>query len=231
MRRLERLMAISETLRRSSPRPVSASRLADEFGVTSRTIERDLAALRSAGLPLYSESGRRGGAVSLDQMGNVVVTLHPNEVMALLTAVQAAGQSMPFADSGATAVARILDALPAQTRLMTEQLRDRTRALDESEDPIGRRARRSIEEGVRRHVVVNIGYRDREGVETRRAVDPVGFLRHTDGWYLIAWCHLRDAGRIFRLDRITSANLTRRACVEHDVDDTLGWVPDRVSRP
>lgn len=169
--------------------------------------------------------------MSLDQMGDVVVTLHPNEVMALLTAVQAAGPSMPFADSGATAVTRILDALPAQTRLMTEQLRDRTRALDASDDPIGRRARRSIEEAVRRQVVVNIGYRDREGAETQRSVDPVGFLRHVDGWYLIAWCHLRDAGRIFRFDRITTANLTRRACAERDVDATLGWVPDRVSRP
>lgn len=231
MQRLERLMAISETLRRAAPHPVSARRLADEFGVTSRTIERDLAALRSAGLPLYSESGRRGGAVSLDQMGNVVVTLNPNEVMALLTAVQAAGHSMPFADSGVTAVNRVLEALPAQTRVMTEQLRDRTRTVDEAGDPVTRGVRRSIEEAVRRQVVINIGYRDRDGGETQRSVDPVGFLRHTDGWYLIAWCHLRAAGRIFRFDRITRANLTRRPCPVRDVDATLGWVPHRVTRP
>ncbi len=199
--------------------------------MTSRTIERDLAALRSAGLPLYSEAGRHGGAVSLDQAGNVVVTLNPNEVMALLTAVQAAGQSMPFADSGGTAVNRILDAMAPQTRLMTEQLRDRTRTVDELTDPASRRVRRSIEEGVRRQVVVNIDYRDREDVATRRSVDPVGFLRHTDGWYLIGWCHLREAGRIFRFDRITRANLTRTPCVSHDVDATLGWVPESVSRP
>lgn len=224
-------MAISETLRRAAPRPVSSRRLAEEFGVTSRTIERDLASLKSSGVPLYSESGRRGGAVSLDRMGNVVVTLHPGEVMALLTAVQVAGPSMPFADSGATAVNRILDALPSQTRVMTEQLRDRTRTLDEPADPVGRRVRRSVEEAVRRQVVVNIDYRDRDGDETQRSVDPVGFLRHVDGWYLIAWCHLRDAGRIFRLDRIARATLTRRACAGHDVDATLGWVPASVSRP
>lgn len=164
-------------------------------------------------------------------MGNVVVTLTPSEVMALLTAVRAAGQSMPFADSGATAVNRVLEALPTQTRVMTEQLRDRTRTLDESNDPVSRRVRRSIEEAVRRQVVVNIEYRDRDGDETQRSVDPVGFLRHTDGWYLVAWCHLRDAGRIFRFDRIIRANLTRRPCPIRDVDATLGWVPDQVSRP
>lgn len=224
-------MAISETLRRSAPRPVSSRRLAVEFGVTSRTIERDLASLKSAGVPLYSESGRHGGAVSLDAVGNVVVALKPSEVMALLTAIQAADRSMPFADSGTTAVNRILDALPPETRLMTEQLRDRTRTLDDTDGPVSPRVRRSIEEAVRRQVVVNIEYRDREGAETRRAVDPVGFLRHTDGWFLIAWCHLRQAGRLFRLDRIVRANLTRRACDAHDVDGTLGWVPDEVRRP
>ena len=239
MQRLERLVAIGEWLRRAAPHPVSARRLAEEFAVTPRTIERDLAALRAAGVPLYSESGRLGGAVSLDQAGNVVVTLSPSEVMALLTAVQAAGRSMPFADSGATAVGRILDALPSETRVMTEQLRDRTRTIDEAEhsieDPsegrVGRRVRSSIEEAVRRQVVVNIGYRDRNGVETQRSVDPVGFLRHTDGWYLIGWCHLRSAGRIFRFDRIVRANTTRRPCDAHDVDATLGWVPAAVRRP
>lgn len=91
MQRLERLVAIAETLRRSAPRPLSARRMADEFGVTSRTIERDLAALRAAGVPLYAETGRNGGSVSLDRLGNAVVTLSASEAMALLTAVTAAG--------------------------------------------------------------------------------------------------------------------------------------------
>jgi len=231
MQRLERLMAINEMLRRAAPRPVSSRRLAAEFGVTSRTIERDVASLKAAGIPLYSEAGRHGGAVSLDELGNVVVTLKPSEVMALLTAVQAAGRSMPFADSGAAAVNRILDSLPSETRVMTEQLRDRTRTLDDADGPASRRARRSIEEAVRRQIVVNIEYQDRAGVETQRAVDPVGFLRHTEGWFLIGWCHLREAGRLFRLDRIIRANLTRKACDARDVDATLGWVPNEVRRP
>ncbi len=197
----------------------------------SEFLERDLAALRSSGLPLYSEVGRNGGAVSLDQMGNVMVTLNPSEVMALLTAVQAAGPSMPFADSGATAVNRILDSLPSQTRVMTEQLRDRTRTHEDVGDPVRRRVRRSVEEAVRRQVVVNLDYEDRDGNETTRAVDAVGFVRQPDGWFLIGWCHVREAGRMFRLDRITRANLTRRPCAHHDVDATLGWVPAGTRRP
>ena len=224
-------MAISEALRRAAPRPVSARRLAEDFGVTRRTIERDLVALREAGLPLYAERGRNGGAVSVDQMANVLVTLTPNQVLALLTAVTAAGEAMPFADAGASAVNRILDALPDTTRVATEELRSRVRSREEPLSALTRRVRRTLETAVQRQVVVNLRYRDRHETVTRRSVDAVGFLRHTEGWYLIGWCHEREAGRLFRLDRVEAANLTRRPAASHDVDETLGWVPDTVARP
>jgi predicted DNA-binding transcriptional regulator YafY len=47
MRRLERLYAITEEIRRHEPASVSAGWLADRFGVSRRTVERDLAALRN----------------------------------------------------------------------------------------------------------------------------------------------------------------------------------------
>ena len=153
--------------------------------MSPRTIERDLAALRSAGVPLYSEPGRRGGTVSLEELGDVVVTLSPDEAAALLVATVAAGPSMPFADAGSSAVKRILDALPAATREATERLRDRTRTREEPAAAAGRRVRRTIESALRRELVVNIRYRDREGRVTERGVDAVGFLRRVGGWYLI----------------------------------------------
>jgi len=231
MQRLERLMAITETLRRTAPRPVSARKLAEEFGVTIRTIERDLNALRAAGVPLYSETGRKGGSVSLDQMGSVVVTLSPTEVMALLTAVTSAGDSMPYADSGANATKRLLDALPTDTRVAVERLRERTLSVEEQIEPASKRVRRTIESAVQRGVVVNIHYIDLNGNATQRSVDAVGFLRHTKGWYLIGWCHLREAGRLFHLNQIKRAYLTKRIAESRDVDLTLGWIPGDVERP
>ena len=231
MQRLERLVAITETLRRSAPRSVSARVLADEFGVTTRTIERDLGALRSAGVPLYAEAGRNGGAVSLDQLGSVVVTLSPTEVMALLTAVTTAGAAMPYADSGANAIKRLLDALPATTRVATERLRERTLSLEEPIEPASKRVRRTIEAAVLRGVVVNICYEDLNGEMTQRSVDAVGFLRHTAGWHLIEWCHLREVGRLFHINQIKRAHLTRKLTEPHEVDVTLGWVPGDIAHP
>ncbi len=229
MNRLERLHAITEMLRRSAPRPLSSAVLAERFDVSQRTIERDLAALREAGVPLYAELGRSGGQVTLDQQGASVLTLSAAEVSALLVALAAAGPQLPFGDAGASAANRLLDSLGPITRVGVEELRSRVRVRQRP--TTARRARRTVEEGVRRGVVVNLDYVDAHGVATTRSVDPVGFFDSAEGWALIAWCHLRADGRLFRLDRIRSARLTTRPAVRHDVDETLGWVPDEVAVP
>lgn len=230
MNRLERLYAINEAIRRRSPQPVSAALLASNLGVSRRTIERDLVSLRAAGVPLYSEHGRTGGQISLDQPGPVVVTLTAPEVTALLVALAAAGADMPFAESGASATTRLLDGLGTSTRMNVEQLRGRVRARASSA-LVDKRTRHTIQEAVRRAVVVNLDYVDANGTDTARAVEAHGFYHGGDGWYLIAWCQLRDAGRIFRLDRIQSARITRRRIVPRDLDETLGWVPDEMAAP
>lgn len=231
MQRLERLFAIRDALRRAAPAKVSAAALSEEFGVSRRTIERDLASLRAAGVPLYAERGRAGGQVSLDRMGNVVVLLTPNQVTALLVSVAGGGENFPFADSAGEAVKHLLDGLPPTTRVAVEDLRDRVRAAAPASDPVNRRIRRTVETAVQRNVILNIEYLDQSDQRSKRSVDPVGFYQGTDGWYLIGWCHLRDAGRIFRLDRIQAANLTTRPAETHDVDRTLGWTPAELRTP
>ncbi len=231
MNRLERLYAINEAIRRRAPEPVSAARLAVEFGVSRRTVERDLAALRSAGVPLYAERGRSGGQLQLDRPGQVVLALSTAEVSALLIALAAAGDDMPFLDDGLSATNRLLDGLPGSVRVAVDGLRGRVRAAASDDRPVNPRIRRTIEEGVRRSVVVNIDYLDRNGTATSRSVEAVGFYQGGDGWYLIGWCLLRDGGRIFRLDRIRSARLTRRRIGERSVDDVLGWVPRSMVTP
>lgn len=239
MQRLERLFAINDTLRRAAPGRVSAAALAREFGVSSRTIERDLASLRAAGVPLYAERGRTGGQIRLDQIGSVVVSLSPREVTALLVAVTAATEDMPYREAATEATKRLLDGLGPETRLGVEELRSRIRSSipdDEADGEnrgtaVSRRVKRSVETAVQRGVVLNITYRDGSGAETERSVDPVGFYQGPTAWHLIGWCHLRTAGRIFRLNRITSARLTRQPAASHDVADTLGWIPTPVRSP
>lgn len=230
MKRLERLYAIHEELRRRAPVPVSAARLAEEFGVTRRTIERDLDALRSSGVPVDADVGRTGGYRLERTRGSVVFSLGPEEVVALLLATKVA-EGMPFGDAATIATKRLLDALPAPTRVGVEELRDRLRAVLPDAPRARPAVQRAVEEAVRDRRVVRLRYVDRNGEVSSRAVEAHGFTGAPDGWYLIGWCRLRRGGRIFRLDRIQRATVTREHAPWRDVDEVLGWVPQQIARP
>lgn len=211
-------------------------------------------------MPLYGERGRTGGQRSvapmagLDRSGGVVLTLTTPEVAALVIAMAAAGEDMPFSEDGRTATARLLDSLADNTRIAVEELRGRIRTaahpdseagVDSNSDPApdsdidsdlgttkpNLRVRRTLEEAVRRGVVVNIEYVDRNGTTTSRSVEAVGFYQGNDGWYLIGWCQLRKGGRIFHTGRVAKARLTRSPIGDRDVDETLGWVPQELTSP
>jgi predicted DNA-binding transcriptional regulator YafY len=231
------MYAVAEEVRRRSPAPVSAAALAERFGVSRRTIERDLASLADAGVPLYALVGRGGGHV-IEGRGQVGLTLSGEEVVALVLAVGAA-QGSPYADAALAATSRLLDVLPAAQQEEAAALRSRIRVLVPSASDAGaappsavaHRVLAVIEEGVRVGGVVRLTYTDGDGRVSTRAVEASGFLASNGHWYLVAWCRLRDAGRVFRLDRISRATLTRERTPPRDLDDVLGWVPGDLEVP
>src|SRR3954464_913570 len=84
MRRRERLFAIAEHLR-GRRLGVTAEALAERFGVTIRTIYRDLDSLRAAELPVKADRGR-GGGYALDRAYTLPpVNFTPREAALLVT--------------------------------------------------------------------------------------------------------------------------------------------------
>lgn len=227
VKRAERLHAISQRVRRAGSEVVSASQLAVEFEVSRRTIERDLESLRAAGVPLYGQMGRRGGTGSLERSGRRTIALDDAQIVGLLIALHAA-EGSPYLGSAKSAVADLTEALDAPAREAVLALCGRLR-LNASTASVDQRVRSVIEDTVRDQVVVSLRYTDREGVATKRVVDPVAFLGVDGGWALIGWCHTRQAGRLFRLDRVTAATATKRPAVVRDVDEVLGWVPHELT--
>jgi len=56
--------------------------------------------------------------------------------------------------------------------------------------------------------MVHLGYRNVNGTETQRHVDPIKLVNYQGRWYLLGWCHLRRDRRMFHLSRISSLELT-----------------------
>ena len=124
MKRAERLHALSEMLRRNGSRGSSAERLAREFGVSVRTVKRDLYALERSGAPIWSRPGPGGGYGLSLSASLPPVTLSPAQAVALLAAVSAAPDA-PYADLAAAGVQKFLDVLDPRTRARAYELAGR----------------------------------------------------------------------------------------------------------
>lgn len=216
MKRVERLHALSEMLRRSGARGVSAERLASEFEVSVRTVKRDLDALENSGAPIWSRPGPGGGYGLAIGASLPPVSLSPAQAVALMAAVSAAPDA-PYADLAAAGIQKILDVLDPKTRARADELAHRVwvNALPSS----SRAIKSALEEAMAEQRVIRIRYTSRDETTTTRDVEPVLFASTNGQWYLVGWCRLRNAMRWFTVSRIERASVTKTACGGHTIHE------------
>ena len=78
-----------------------------------------------------------------------------------------------------------------------------------------------IRESVGNGVQLEFDYLNSQGQAERRRVDPLRVESVDADWYLRGWCHLREAVRTFRLDRISDPEITTEAITHGVTDVTL----------
>lgn len=216
MKRAERLHALSEMLRRSGARGVSAEQLAREFEVSVRTVKRDLDALENSGAPLWSRPGPGGGYGLAIGSSLPPVSLSPAQAVALMAAVSAASDA-PYADLAAAGIRKILDVLDPRTRARADDLA--RRVWVNSLPSTSRATKSALEEAMSEQRVIRIVYTSGEGATTTRDVEPVLFASTNGQWYLVGWCLMRDAMRWFSVSRVQQATVTKTACSGHTIDE------------
>ncbi|PPK94258.1 putative DNA-binding transcriptional regulator YafY [Kineococcus xinjiangensis] len=184
--RAERLVALLFLLQRR--RAATVGELARELGVSERTMHRDVAALRDAGVPLWTEPGRHGGVRLVDGWRSHLDGLTSREAVALL----AMGVPRALADLGlGTAVsaahAKVAATLPAELREQAQRVAQRFHLdapgwfrREEEVQGLGPLARAVW--GQRR---VRVTYRRGDG-EVERDLDPLGLVLKAGVWYLVA---------------------------------------------
>lgn len=203
-------------LRRNGSRGCSADRLAKEFGVSVRTVKRDLAALENSGAPVWSRPGPGGGYGLAIGASFPPVSLSPAQAVALMAAVSAAPDA-PYADLAAAGVQKILDVLDPRTRARAAELAGRVWV--NAAPPSSRTIRSALEAAMVEQRVVRIRYTTPDGATTTRDVEPVLFASTNGTWYLVGWCRLRTAMRWFTVSRIERASVTTTPCTGHTIEE------------
>ncbi|MFC9926886.1 helix-turn-helix transcriptional regulator [Streptomyces sp. NPDC127190] len=186
--------------------------------MSTRTVQRDLQALMEAGVPVRTTTGR-GGGWSIDQ----AMTLPPirftaEEAAALVAALAAADASALYAGAVRTASQKIAASMTGPASTAAEELAARIVVLPTR---TAESVRTAVEQALTDGTVLRLSYVDAAGQESERDVEPAGLLTADGKWYLIAWCRTRQAGRGFRLDRITAAAPTGEQARPHELAGLL----------
>jgi predicted DNA-binding transcriptional regulator YafY len=204
MSRSSRLFDLIQELRRHR-RPVTADALAAELGVSARTIYRDIGVLIGQGASIEGEAGV--GYVLRPGFFLPPLMFTDEEIEALVLGLRWVGQrsdqrgDRSLGSAAQHALAKVASALPPDLRDLTENAGLYPVTEDEPAAVIDLALVRTAIRGERK---LKIRYAGPVG-DTERVVWPLALAFFERLRMLTAWCELRDDFRIFRVDRIATA--------------------------
>jgi predicted DNA-binding transcriptional regulator YafY len=204
MVRSQRLLALIQVLRRHR-QPVSGQALADELGVSLRTVYRDIQTLIGQGATIDGEAGL--GFVLRPGFVLPPLMFSDEELEALVLGLRWVAQrtDASFEHAAMNALAKIAAVLPDDLRNNVEGIG--LIALP-SRDAAARPDLAPIRAAIRSEQMVVLDYADVKGEHTRRTVWPVALAFFESSRVLAAWCELRQDFRHFRIDRIIALHET-----------------------
>ena len=208
MTRTHRLFQLMQLLRRLPP-PATAAQLVDELGVSARTIYRDIDALRGLGAVIDGEAGF--GYTLIEDAAMPPLAFTDDELEALVLGLRdvAVIGDPDLARAATSALGKLKARLPArQSHRLAHAVLD-ARRFKRPPSPgidVARLRRATWDEAT-----ISFAYVDGKGEASQREVDPLSIVYLQESHMLMAWCHLRQDFRVFRLDRMRDLVVTERS--------------------
>lgn len=205
MSRPDRLFRLLNAFR-MLPQPVTAARLAEETGVSQRTIYRDIQALRAAGALIDGEAGTGYTLTEDPALPPQMFTRLEVEALVLgLAEVAMSGDAM-LAKAAAEAQAKIIATLP--DRVQRQAIHAVTRSYRHEPRKPAPPHLHLLREAAWDERAVDLTYRDLSGQVTDRRIWPLGTAFLDREVMVLAWCCLRQDFRRFKVLEMSNVRLT-----------------------
>lgn len=191
---------------------ITASRLAEHFEVSARTIYRDIETLAQAGIPIYAVKGKGGG-----------IRLTENFVLNKSVLTEEEQRKILESLHGMNAV-QIEDTEPVLAKLSALFGGERENWIEiefsswNFGDAISRRFR-LFKQAIFSRRLVSFNYNGANGISGRRLAEPVRLVFRAGNWYLYAWCLEKKDFRFFKLARMEDATLTEQCFVNRHIPE------------
>ncbi|MFC0675017.1 helix-turn-helix transcriptional regulator [Brachybacterium hainanense] len=205
--------------------------LADELGVTTRSVRRDIDRLRELGYPVLASNGHGGGYQLGAGKALPPLVLEGQEAVAVAVGLRlAAGSGIDGLEEQAlralTAIDRIL---PPTVRTEVAAVSDVLDVLDSGPGGVTSPTLLTLARAARENLEARIDYERRDGERMTRRVEPYRVLSVSHRWYLFAWDLDREDWRTFRLDRMHAARTTTFRFPRRPTPDIAAHVRESLS--
>ncbi|MFX3631433.1 MAG: helix-turn-helix transcriptional regulator [Candidatus Pristimantibacillus sp.] len=216
-RLIEMMMSINKK------KSFNAKELANEFGVSTRTIVRDMQELSALGVPFYSEVGQHGGYKMINERMLPPVAFTESEALAVFFASHALRHytDLPFEVETNSVLRKFYSYMPEDIRDRIDRMRKRfdlaTPMRHVSTPYLSLLLDAAIDQKV-----VRIEYESKQHKRSRD-VQPIGIYASNGFWYCPAYCFHRRDIRLFRCDRVRSVELSELKAADLTQVHTGNW--------
>ncbi len=212
-KRLSRLVAILTSLQ--TRRLITSTKLAEKFGVSTRTIYRDLKALEQAGVPILTEDGKGYSLMEGYKIPPIMFTENQANALILSEQLVLKNRDSSLIKDYAEAIDKIKAVLRQSEKDKANLLSLRTKFANLDNFEINSNILSSLQTALTNFYLVNFVYTNAENKESKRTVEPFALLNISEGWLLVAYCRLRKEFRYFRLDRIQQLQVQQQNFTPH----------------
>jgi predicted DNA-binding transcriptional regulator YafY len=201
-----RVLAVLELLQ--SHRRMTGQELAQRLEVNIRTLRRYVTMLQDLGIPIIAERGRYG-AYTLGAGFRLPPMMFTNDEALALELGLLAAEQLHMTEQGfaiKSARAKLEYVMPLELQTRSRALSQTIRlGLEAYASPASTQIMLTVSSATDERQRLFLRYRpENEGV-SEREFDPYGITFRRGRWYVVGWCHLRQAIRSFRMDRILEA--------------------------
>lgn len=206
MNRIDRLFGILTLLQ--SKKYVPAETIAEKFSISVRTVYRDVKALGEGGIPVSFEQGRGYFIVQGYFLPPVSFTSEEANAMLLMETMVKGFADKSIHKHYSSALQKVKAVLRSSQKDSIEFLQSNIKlhlpeCFSNDYDYLS-----VLQTAISNKLIVEMEYKNNKSEVSKRKVEPIGLVFYAFSWHLIAWCHLREEYRDFKVARILKVKNT-----------------------
>ncbi len=203
---------------------ITAGELAERFGVSTRTIYRDIDELSAAGVPVFTNKGSGGGISLLENyaINRTMLTEHERDSLLLaLKTLQAT--KYPEIDTILEKIGAVFKKAAAEDWVHIEFSpwgsgpNEENKFLD-------------IKKAILECKVTTFDYLNADGILSRRNIEPLLLMFKSQAWYVWGYCRTKRDFRTFRISRIRNMEVTEQSFTRRALESVKDEEPAPVMK-